>query len=395
MAEERPCPPWLRPDAPDEEIGVSFAELFFDLVFVFAITQLAHALLADLTLPGAGRALLLLMALWWVWVLTTWATNRLNPDSQPVRLMLLAQMLAGLMVAVALPHAFDRHAMMFAAAYVAMQLGRVVFLAWAVRGHDRVAHADALRNAAWLGASACLWLAGGWMEGLRPALWAAAVGLEYLAPAVGFRVPGLGRSRTREWNVDAPHMAERCGLFLIIALGEGLLVTGRTFAAAEWTGAAMTAFLVAFLGSVLMWWIYFDTGVERGRARLERDRDPGRLARAAYTYVHLPIVAGLVVTAVADERVLARPTGTTDLATALVVLGGPVLFVGGNLLFKKAISGVYPLSHRLGLLLLALSAPLAPSVQPVMLAAVAVGVLLVVAVWETVSLRVVRAATTG
>src|SRR5262249_29216139 len=189
---------------------------------------------------------------------------------------------------------------------------------------------------AWLVLSAVFWIAGALApDDARVPLWAAALAVEYLSPSIGFWTPGLGRSTTADWDVEGGHMAERCALFIIIALGESVLVTGATFAKLPWSPITVAAFATAFVGSAAMWWIYFNIGAERGSRRISQSSDPGRLARLAYTYMHLPLVAGIIVSAVGDELVLAHPTGHTDFKTAATTFGGPVLYLIGNLMFKR------------------------------------------------------------
>jgi low temperature requirement protein LtrA len=139
----------------------------------------------------------------------------------------------------------------------------------------------------------------------RLALWALAIGIEVVSPAAAFYVPGMGRSRTIDWDVSGAHLAERCGLFVILALGETLILTCVTFEKAGWSALTVAALLVSFATTVAMWWIYFDTGVERAEHAITGAQEPGRLARLGYTYLHLPIVAGIVLAAVGDELVLA------------------------------------------------------------------------------------------
>ncbi len=134
-----------------------------------------------------------------------------------------------------------------------------------------------------------------------------------------------------------------------------------------------------------LWWIYFDRAVERGTERITKDEEPGRLARIAYTYLHLPIVAGVIVGAVSDELVLAHPRAGASAGAIAVGLGGPALYVLGNLLFKWSIAGRPPLSHLIGLALFACLLPFAPRLSLLQLAAVATAVLIVVATWEAVS----------
>jgi low temperature requirement protein LtrA len=132
-----------------------------------------------------------------------------------------------------------------------------------------------------------------------------------------------------------------------------------------------------------MWWIYFNIGAERGSHRISHSDDPGRMARAVYTYFHMPIIAGIVVCAVADEITIAHPGGHTSLADAFVLLGGPALYLFGNVFFKRASAKYYPLSHLVGLGALAAVAPFASWMTPLMLGGATTAILVLVAVWET------------
>jgi low temperature requirement protein LtrA len=264
------------------------------------------------------------------------------------------------------------------------QVGRCVFMLWCLRRHDPNNFRNFLRITAWLAFSGIFWIAGALVEHeQRLALWGIAIAIEYLSPAVGFWTPGLGQSQTTDWNVEGDHMAERCGLFVIIALGESVLVTGATFAKMDWTAPVIAAFVVAFTGSVAMWWIYFNLGAERGRHLIAGSDDPGRLARLGYTYLHMPIVAGIVVSAVSDEFILAHPGGHTDFKTAATTIGGAAIFLIGNSLFKRAMTGRPTLSHWIGLLLLAALAPLALWLPPLAFGACTSGIPVLVACWET------------
>lgn len=372
---------------------VTYVELFFDLVFVFAITQLSHTLLAHLSLAGALETLLLFLAVWWVWIFTSWVTNWLDPERTPVRLALLVLMLLGLLLSTSIPEAFGDKGLLFAASYVAMQVGRSAFMIWAIGDASPANRRNFQRITVWLGFSGIFWIAGGLMDGqARLMVWIMAIGLDYVAPSLGFRVPNLGRSTTEDWDVAGAHLAERCALFVIIALGESILTTGATFAEAEPTALTISAFLAAFIGTVAMWWIYFDVGAERSAEHIARSDDPGRLARQAYTYTHLLVVAGIVVCAVADELALAHPIGHLELPAIAAMIGGPALYLAGVGLFKWPVAGNFPLSHTIGLALLALLAPIASHLEPIVLASLTSAVLVVVAIWETWSLRHTRAA---
>lgn len=377
----------LRVRKPHEHSKVTFVELFFDLVFVFAITQLSHYLLGHFNVAGVLRTALMLMAVWWVWIYTSWVTNWIDPQTTPVRISLFALMLAGLVLSTSIPDAFGSKGLIFAGAYVLMQVGRSLFMLWALKRHSPGNYRNFQRITCWFLLSALFWIGGAFADGhLRFALWAMALAVEYVAPSCEFWTLGLGRSTTADWNVEGAHMAERCGLFIIIALGESVLVTGATFGKLEWTAATIAAFAVAFVGSVAMWWIYFNIGAERASEHITVSRDPGRLARVAYTYTHLLPVAGIIVTAVSDELVLAHPLGHTDFRTAATTLAGPALFLIGNTIFKRILAGSRALSHSVGLGLLALQAPLALIASPLLFSAITSAILVIVAVWETRSL---------
>lgn len=375
----------LRRRGEPESGKVGPIELFFDLVFVFAVTQLSHTLLADLTGSGALRVALLLFAVWWVWIYTSWVTNWLDPERPVVRLAVLVLLLAGLLLAVAIPDAFGVRGLVFAVAYVFMQLGRTAFMLWAVRGEPSLRN-NFQRILVWFTVSGVLWLAGGLAAGeARVFSWALALAIDLAGPFAYFRVPGLGRSNAADWNVDANHMAERCGLFVIIALGESLLVTGATFTTLDWSRAVCAAFVVAVLGSIAMWWLYFDTGAARGQHAMAHAALPGKVARLAYTYLHIVVVAGIIVCAVADELVLVHP-GHVSNASIAVIVGGPMTYVLGNALFKWVTNErrVPPLSHLVGLALLAALA--VPAFRHVLtalqLSAFTTGIMVVVAALE-------------
>jgi low temperature requirement protein LtrA len=366
--------------APHQHSRVTYAELFFDLVFVFAVTQISHTLLGRLTPLGLAQTTLLFLAVWWVWVYTSWITNWLNPELTPVRVLLFSLMLGGLVLSTSIPQAFESRGLWFAVAYAAMQVGRTIFLLVSTPPRT-LARMNAVRILVWLLASAVFWIAGGFAEGnARLPLWAVALGIEYLSPAVRFWVPKYGASRVKDWVVEGGHMAERCAGFIIIALGESIVVTGATFAELDWTAETVGAFASAFIGSLAMWWIYFHKGAEAGSEQISGSSEPGRLARLAYTYLHMPIVAGIIVSAVADELVLKHPSGHSDLKTVLSAIGGPLLFLLGTILFKHTIRGFLQLSHGAGIIALGILAWFAGDLSPLLL-------MIVVAAWESISLR--------
>jgi low temperature requirement protein LtrA len=382
MIERNPVQRLLRGEG-ERDHQVSAMELFFDLVFVFAITQLSHLLIEHLDVRGALQTALLLLALWWAWVDTAWLTNWFDPDRRPVRVMLVGAMVATLIMAVALPEAFGERGLVFAVAFVAMQVGRTAFAVVGTR-EDPGLHRNFQRILAWQAASGLLWLAGGLASGpLRTPLWVAAVTMDSLGPAFGFVTPGLGRSITRDWNISAEHMAERCKLFLIIALGESILVTGATFGESDFTRAALAAFIVAFLGSVALWWVYFDVSFDAAEQAFASSSDPGRLGRFAYTYLHIPMVAGIIVTAVGDELVIAHPFGHASPETVATVLGGSALFLAGHMLFKRAVFGVWSVPRLAAIAALGIVAVVGRDWSPLALAIITVLIIAAVSWGDT------------
>ena len=387
MTEENQRGAMFRVVAPDRRSRVTNAELFFDLVFVFAVTQLSHMLLGRFTPLGAVQVTLLFLAVWWAWVYTTWITNWLDPDKTPVRILLFLLMLGGLVLSTSIPTAFEGRGLWFAGAYAAMQVGRTLFWLLATPSHRTLVRHNAIRILVWLSGSAVFWIAGGLAEGeTRLWLWIVALSIEYVSPAVRFWTPGLGASSVEAWTVEGSHMAERCAGFIIIALGEAIVVNGATFAELTWTPENMAAFLTALVGSIAMWWIYFHRGAEAGSEMITRSAESGRVARLAYTYLHMPIVGGIILTAVADELVLKHPQGHSDLRTVVSAVGGPLLFLVGTILFKHAIRGFLQLSHGIGIIAFAVLTWFASSLAALPLSALVTAILVVVAVWESLSL---------
>ena len=373
--------PLLRDDG-DGDHRVTPLELFFDLVYVFAITQLSHLLLEHLDVHGALQTGMLLLAVWWAWIYTAWTTNWLDPNQRPVRLMLIGVMAASLIVSAVLPEAFGERGAIFAVAYVAMQVGRTLFVVYSTRDHPDL-YRNFLRILAWLVFSGVFWIAGGFASGTtREVLWLVAVAVDLTAPAAGFFTPGLGRSTTHDWNISGEHMAERCQLFVIIALGESILVTGATFGDLEFTSVTLAAFVVAFLGSVALWWVYFDRSAQAAEEAIAQSDDPGALGRNAYTYMHLPIVAGIIVTAVGDELAIAHPLGHASPETVVTVLGGPALFLAGHALFKRVVFGIWSVPRLVAIVLLAIVGIVGRDLAPLALATSALVILAGVCVWD-------------
>src|ERR1700759_5222888 len=208
---------------------VTNIELFFDLVYVFAVTQLSHYLLHHATVTGAAQAGLLLAMVWLVWSYTTWVTNWLDPDLMAVRLLLVVLMMISLAMSASLPRGFGDLGPGVGGAYALQQIGRSVFMVIALRGHPLEANFQ--RILAWCVVSSALAVAGGVAHGnARALLWLAAVFVGPLGGGVGFYTPGLGRSHTSDWTIEGGHFAERCQAFILIALGESIVIIGATLA---------------------------------------------------------------------------------------------------------------------------------------------------------------------
>jgi low temperature requirement protein LtrA len=370
------------------EARVTNVELFFDLIYAFAVTQLSHRLVHHLSAFGALETLVLWFAVWLGWQYTCWVTNWFDPERIQVRLLLFGVMLLGMVMAASLPLAYGERGLVFAISYVAIQVGRsLVVLAFL--GRDHALTANFRRICGWLAISGIAWIAGGLLDGLpRFACWGVAVLCEYLSPMFGFPLPGLGRSSAADWrSAEGGHIAERCQAFVILALGESVLVTGGTLSDLDtWTEPSIIAFLVCFAGSVAMWWVYFDTSSSAGSRAIARAREPGLMA-AYFHYVHVILIAGVIVSAAADDLVILHPPERIDWPTAWLLLGGPAIYVAGSGLYKRVVYGGFPLSHWVGLVLLALIAPLAFHTDLLMTGGLTTAVMIVVAAWESISRR--------
>jgi len=362
------------------EQRVTNIELFFDLVYVFAVTQLSHHLLQHPTVEGALQTALLLAIVWLPWAYTTWVTNWFDPERIPIRSLLVVLMLASLVMSAGLPEAFEHRGLMVAAALVAMQIGRTIFVVLALRGDPLQANFE--RILAWLLVSGALYLGGGFAEGhTREVLWLLGVAVDLAGGAVGFWTPGLGRTRTDEWTIEGGHFAERCQLFVIIALGESIVVIGQALSDQHpIQGQDVAAFVTALAGSVALWWVYFDRSATDGARIIAESDDPGRMGRNAYHLVHPIMIGGIIVAAAADERVFDHPTVRAETATAWMVLGGAALFLAGHAAFKAIVWRVVPWTRLAAIVVLALLAIAVPHVSALTLAILSTLVVIAVAV---------------
>jgi len=363
---------------------VTNVELFFDLVYVFAVTQLSHHLLNNPTITGALQTALLLAMVWLVWAYTAWVTNWLDPRRMPVRLLLIALLLVTLVMWAAIPEAFGSRGLIIGIGYAVTQIGRSVFALMAL--WDGPLRQNFQRILAWCVVSGALAVAGGIVTGpARGWLWLAAVGVDLLGGVAGFYTPGLGRSATTDWTIEGNHLAERCQAFILIALGESIVVIGATLSRQLESGvsaAEAAAFVIAVIGSVGLWWLYFDKSAEEAARVIAASADPGRLGRTAYHLIHPVMVAGIIVIAAADQVVLSRPGTVGAATTAWLILGGTALFIAGHAAFKIAVWRVVPWSRLAAVAVLGLLGLAAPQLSALALGACAAAVVIAVAVLD-------------
>src|SRR5918998_5041685 len=308
----------------DDEHQVTPLELFFDLVFVFAMTQVTSQLADDPTWGGVLRGMLVLAGLWWAWAVYAWLTSAMDVDEGGVRLAMLASMGAMLVVALAVPGAFGDDAVVFGAAYLLVRLLHLVLSAIVARD-DPDRRGALLRFAPTAIFGALLLVLAGFLEGdKRIAVWAIALAIDYL----GSVVIGVGRG----WRVAPEHFAERHGLIILIALGESLIAIGVGAGFELGTGVIIGAALGIVVVSAL-WWLYFDVAAIFARRRLMQAKglELHRFALHAYSYLHLPMVAGIVLFALGLETTLHHMGEALETVPAVALCGGGALYLLGHI----------------------------------------------------------------
>ena len=320
--------------APGSERRTAPVELLWDLVFVFAVTQVSTLLREHLSWGGFGRALLALALMWWAWSAFVWATNAEHPDAVALRATLFVATLLIFLTGLALPHAFGRDGTLFAATYTGVRLLHLALYADASRRGNASWSAIAGFGVTVLAGMGLLVVGSFANGGVRVALWAVAAAIDYAGPA------WLTRERLRGLQqVAVAHFAERYGLFVIICLGESIVAVGFGAGArhlgAELVGAAALALLV----TIGLWWTYFDRASARGEQSLRAHDDPVLAAADAYSYLHLPIVAGIIVFAVGARAAVAGETGALPDGARLALYGGVALYLLAHAAFTLRLGG--------------------------------------------------------
>ncbi len=374
-----------RGDGPQETTTL---ELFFDLVYVLAVTQLSHVLLHRLSWANLGRMSFLLLVVWWAWIYTTWMVNWFDPESIQVRLVVVGVALFSLLMAAALPEAFGAHGLLFAGAYVSLQVGRNLAGALLLRRRHPLAETFE-RLVVWSVVAGVLWVAGGLLHGdERLYLWGPALALELAAPLLGYWVPRRGRISDFGHAIEGSHFAERCQGFIIIALGESIVVTGASAAQAGLRAEVVAALAVAFLETSALWWLYFSEVAVNSRRQMANAQDATDLARDAYTYFHLPIVAGVILTAVGADYLTVDPGRSLSSAEVAVTLAGPIVYLLGELLFRRRMIGRSSRKRWSTIAVLAVLFPAGTHVSALVLGLIVTAILIALGIWEYETLGV-------
>jgi low temperature requirement protein LtrA len=288
------------PTEAEEERKTSYIELFFDLVFVFAFTQVTALILEDTSVQGFLRSALVLAMVWWAWSAYAWMTNAIDIENTVTRLIMFAAMTAGFFMAISVPDAFQDEAAWFAVAYFVVRVLQTTLYAWGVRSDPGNLRA-VVRLAPWFLLAALVALVGGFVDpDYRAWVWLASLVIDVVGTLTVARA---------EWRVSPSHFAERFALIVIIALGESVVAIGIATSSVERDATYALSVVVAFAGVAALWWAYFDftaVAAERSLRRASRAAR-GPLARDVFTYFHYPVVLGIIFYAVAAKKTLEHP----------------------------------------------------------------------------------------
>jgi low temperature requirement protein LtrA len=341
--------------APGTERVVTPLELFFDLVYVFAIGQLSHHLLEHVDLRTGAETAIMTLAVAYAWYMTAWGANWLEPDQLPVSLLLVGLMFASLLMSVAIGDAFDGRAWLFVTGYLLLQLGRSGFLIIALRGRPQGEHF--VNDLIWELFAGVLWVAGAIADSdARLVLWGIAVIVTYVGVSTLHWLPGRGRRiDLGHTEIAGGHLIERFRLFFIIALGETVLTTGNAFAGQPFELERLVALAIGFTGTVALWWCYFARAEGIGVEVAETADDAGAVGLWG-TWTLTLIVLALIGIAVGDELAIAHPADDATLGFTILTFGGPALFLLAQVLFLGEALGHVPRSRPLGLAALAILA---------------------------------------
>lgn len=343
---------------------VTLLELFFDLVYVVALALISHDLAENLTWTQGARTTVLLAAVWWTWVLTTLLTELYDPAHPEIKALILTVMFGVLLMTTAIPQAFDDRGLIFAIAYIAIHLGRAPFVIPALR-HQQQLRQRPIRTTVWFAVSAVPWIIGATVAGdARLALWTLALAIDFLGLLLAYPVPGLGIIPPAHRSVTAEHLSERYQQFVMIALGDAILVIGMAYSTHHAEPEMAASLVVAFITTLLLWQIYVHKAGELLPASIKAARFPGRFLKSA-PFTHLLMVAGVVVTAAGFNLVTHTLPARTPPSWAVVILGGPALFLLGRACFEWEVFTRVSPSRPGGILALLTAAPAVLFVPPI------------------------------
>jgi low temperature requirement protein LtrA len=370
--------------APDAERVVTPLELFFDLVYVFAIGQLSHHLLAHVDLRTGAETLIMALAVFYAWYMTAWGANWLDPDRLPVRALLVGLMFTSLLMSVAIPDAFDGRAWLFVTGYLLLQIGRSAFLIVALRGRAQSEHF--VNVLVWELLAGVLWVAGAIVDAdARLVLWGLAVVVTYGGAWAVHWLPGRGRRvGVGETEIAGEHLIERFRLFFLILLGETVLTAGTAFTDEPFTLERLLALALGFTATVALWWCYFQRAEPIGIEVAETAEDAGAVGLLG-TWTLTLIVLAVIAIAVGDALAIAHPADDVTLGFSILAFGGPALFLLAQVLFHRAAVGHVPRSRPLGLAGLAILAVVTAPLTLIVGIAASSAVLVAVALADTVS----------
>ena len=302
-------------------------ELFFDLVFVLALTQCTALMAADPTWQGLARGLLVLSALWWSWVGYAWLTSVVDPEEGATRIAMFAAMALLLVAALAVPDAFGDDALVFALAYGGFRVGQIALFVIASRDEPELRSSVlglALSTAIGVGPLVIASFTDGVLQG---AIWLVALSLDMGGPLV---------IRTDGWQLMPSHFAERHGLIVIIALGESIVAIGLGAGTLLGTGAVVAAVL-GIVVSAALWWLYFDVVAivaEHKLVRAAKGSQQNSMARDSYSYLHFPMIAGIVLVALGLKKTLEHVGDPLTAETATALLGGAAVYLVAHIAFR-------------------------------------------------------------
>ena len=320
--------------------AVTPLELFFDLVYVFTVSQLAHHLFEHVDARGMVETLVLTLAVMYAWFMTVWTSNWLDGDRQPVRLLLLGLMFASLLMSTSVSEAFGDRAGLFVFGYLSIQIGRTAFAVASFGGHRL--HMHFVNALVWEIGTAPIWIAGIAVDGdARLALWGAATLITYGGVIAGHPLPGRKSPFSSDSQIYAEHLLERFRLFFLIALGETVLTLGNAFAGQPIQADRLLVLAVAFAGTVALWWCYFHRAEEIGVNAVEDAADASRIVGLG-NYTLIVMVIGIIAIAVGDELAIANPHDPNTVATAVLIFGGPAIFLLAQLGFMRRATGRVP-----------------------------------------------------